>query len=130
MTFTATVSASSSGSSTPTGNVEFYDGSTDLGAGTSSGAGTWTFITSGLSIGVHSIQADYLGDTNFKTSTSGVLKQVVKAGNAASVLQMAAVAVDLVLAPLSEEADLGSLIEALALEQLTAQSNANRKVIA
>ncbi len=70
-TFTATVIANSPGSGSPTGKVNFYDGTTLLGFGTLSG-GVATFSTSSLIAGTtpHKINATYLGDTNFKTSSS------------------------------------------------------------
>ena len=74
VTFTATVSAVGSG--TPTGTVTFYDGATPLGSGTLSG-GTAAYSTSALALGSHSITAVYSGDTNFNTSTSTALNQVV-----------------------------------------------------
>lgn len=73
VTFTATVS---SAAATPTGTVNFMDGSTLLGSGTLA-AGAATFTTSSLAAGPHSITAVYSGDTNFVTATSGVLAQVV-----------------------------------------------------
>ena len=78
VTFTATISVPSPGSGTPTGTVTFYDGTTAMGTGDVSG-GVATFSTSSLSTGTHSIKAVYEGDTNFKTSTSAVLRQVVRA---------------------------------------------------
>jgi len=73
VTFTATVSGSGG---TPTGAVTFKDGSTTLGTGMLSG-GTATFPTSSLAVGNHSITAVYGGDSNFATSTSTTLTQVV-----------------------------------------------------
>ena len=78
MTFTATVKAVSPGSGTPTGTVTFMDGSTTLRTRTLTG-GVATFTTSSLPIGTHSIKVVYGGDTNFKSSTSAVLNQVVQA---------------------------------------------------
>jgi hypothetical protein len=77
VTFTATISADAPGSGTPTGSVTFEDGSTDLGTGTLNGSGIASFSTSGLILGSHSITAVYGGDTNFTTSTSLLLSQVV-----------------------------------------------------
>jgi streptogramin lyase len=71
VTFTATVSPSAA-----TGTVTFYDGGTSLGTGTLSG-GIATFATSALSVGSHSVTAQYAGDTNDVGSTSAVLTQVV-----------------------------------------------------
>ena len=67
MTFTATVAAGSGYSGTPTGTVDFYDGSTYLGTGTLSG-GVATFATSALAVGSHSIIGYYSGDGNFAVS--------------------------------------------------------------
>ena len=69
MTFTATVSVNSPGAGTPTGSVDFFDGSNMIGAGTLSG-GTATFSTNTLTVGSHAITAAYLGDGNFSVSSS------------------------------------------------------------
>ena len=79
VTFTATVSDTSSG--VPTGSVEFYDGSTDLGPGSAlSGSGnsaTSTFTISTLTAGTHSaIKAVYTPTGNF-VGSSGSLSQTV-----------------------------------------------------
>ena len=80
MTFTATISDTGTGTGTPTGNVEFYDGSTDLGAGTllsSSGTrATWTFTTSTLTVGVQSIGA-YFTPSGNSVGSSGSLSLTV-----------------------------------------------------
>ncbi len=78
VTFTATIAPVSPGSGTPTGTVSFDDGSTVLGTVTLTN-GTASFTTSSLAAGTHSIKAVYAGDTDFKASTSAVLKQVVQA---------------------------------------------------
>ncbi len=78
VTFTATVNDASGG--VPTGSVAFYDGSTDLGSGSSlSGSGnsaTSTFTTSALPAGSQSITAFYTPAGNFANS-SGSLSQTV-----------------------------------------------------
>ena len=83
VTFTATVSDTSGG--VPTGSVEFYDGSTDLGPGSAlSGSGnsaTSTLTTSTLTAGSHSISAVYTPTGNFAGS-SGSLTQTVNAPSA------------------------------------------------
>ena len=76
VTFTATVSAAVPGSGTPTGSVTFLDGTTVLSTAQLSG-GRARFSTKGLAIAGHTITAVYGGDTNFITSTSTVLNQVV-----------------------------------------------------
>jgi hypothetical protein len=58
--------------------VQFRDGNAVLGAGVSSGAGTWTLTTAALTPGTHSITAVYGGDINFVGSTSAVFTQVVE----------------------------------------------------
>ena len=78
VTFAATVTSSS----TPTGSVEFYDGLTDLGPGTA-GATTgttanWTYTTSTLTAGSHTVQAVYTATGNFSGSTSSKLTQLVE----------------------------------------------------
>lgn len=70
VTFTATVKPSTSG--TPTGTINFRDGSAIIGAGTSNSSGQASFTTWTLTVGNHSITAVYKGDSNYKTSTSSV----------------------------------------------------------
>ncbi len=78
VTFTATVTVVSPGSGTTTGTVAFFDGATDLGAGTSAGAGVWTFAISSLAVGTHGdITAQYSGDVNFLASVSADFSQSV-----------------------------------------------------
>jgi len=79
VTFTATVSAVSPGSGTPTGTVTFKDGSTTLGTATLA-SGKAAFTTSALSAGSHSITASYAGDSNFFPSASSTLTQNVSSG--------------------------------------------------
>ncbi|MBY0522984.1 MAG: Ig-like domain repeat protein [Gemmataceae bacterium] len=73
--FTATVTGAP-GLDTPTGTVEFFDGSIDLGSGTLVD-GTATFSTSTLSVGSHAITAIYAGNGDFGNSASGLLSQTV-----------------------------------------------------
>ena len=77
VTYTATVNVVSPGAGTRTGTVTFFDGATAIGTGTVSAAGTATFTLTYAAGGTHTITAVYAGDTNFKTSTSGVLSEVV-----------------------------------------------------
>src|SRR5258708_511458 len=69
VTFTATVSAVSPGTGTPTGTVTFKDAGTTIGTGTLS-LGTATFATPSLLVASHTITAAYGGDASFTTSTS------------------------------------------------------------
>ena len=70
VTFTATVAPVSPGTGTPTGTVNFLEGSTTLASGvTLNGSDQATFTTSSLAVGSHTITADYSGDTSFLAST-------------------------------------------------------------
>ena len=65
VTFTATVT---SGAGTPTGTVTFKDGATTLST-TAMNSGVATLNTATLTVGAHTITANYNGDANFSTST-------------------------------------------------------------
>ena len=67
---TATV-APTTGSGTPTGVVNFFNGSTEIGlANLSSGVGAFNYNPSSLGIDAYAISAVYNGDGTFATSTS------------------------------------------------------------
>ena len=74
VTFTASLSPSSA-----SGTVQFFDGSSSLGAATLSGGGA-SVSTAALTAGSHSITAKYSGDPTLAGSTSAVLTQTVNAG--------------------------------------------------
>ncbi len=76
VTFTATIASTESGS--PTGTVEFMNGSADLGSGTVS-SGVATFTTTSLPAGTDSITAVYSGDSSFAGSTSSAVQVTVTA---------------------------------------------------
>jgi hypothetical protein len=80
VTFTATVTPTAPGAGTPTGTVNFTDQSTSpatpLGNGTLDTNGQATFSTDTLAVGMHDVQASYVGDTNF-TGSMGTLTQTV-----------------------------------------------------
>jgi hypothetical protein len=77
VTFTATVHPAFGGA--PSGKVTFKNGAIVLGSvAVNATTHQAKFTTSKLSVGTHSITADYAGDTNFVNSVSPVLKQVVK----------------------------------------------------
>ncbi len=129
VTFTATISPVSPGSGTPTGTVTFYDGSTTLGTATLSG-GIASFTTSSLAVGTHSIKVVYSGDTNFKTSTSAVLSQVVQSLADVILAPRTSQLVDQAIGTLSTDdayAD-DSLVHDLALEQLSANNPRSRRI--
>ena len=75
VTLTATVSPSAA-----TSTVTFKDGGTDLGASALVG-GTASYVTSGLSVGSHSITAVYGGDDSYARSTSSAVAQSVNKAN-------------------------------------------------
>ena len=74
--FTATVS---SGSGTPTGDVEFFDGLTSLGTDTLDGNGDATFTSAALGAGTHAITARYLGSPPYEESAGSLDQDVDKA---------------------------------------------------
>lgn len=77
VTFTATVAAAGAGAGTPSGTVQFLNGTTSLGTATLDSAGKAKFTTSSLPVGVDSITARYQGDKNFVQSVSPALSQRV-----------------------------------------------------
>jgi autotransporter-associated beta strand protein len=85
VTFTATVTAASPSTATPTGTVNFVEGTTTLGSGTLSG-GVATFSTSTLPVGSHNIVAQYVGDGNFASSNSATATQQVNKAGSSTVL--------------------------------------------
>ena len=90
VTFTATVSAVTSGA--PTGTVTFIDGATPLSIGTIStvaGSQVATFTTSALSVATHNITAQYSGDTNFSPSSIAISQIVGQAATSAAVASSA-----------------------------------------
>ncbi|MHB1023837.1 MAG: virginiamycin B lyase family protein [Acidobacteriaceae bacterium] len=76
VTFTATVSSSAG---IPTGSVSFLDATTVLGTSTVDAQGVATYSTSALSVGTHSITANYTGDNNFAVSASAPFTQTIVA---------------------------------------------------
>jgi hypothetical protein len=77
VTFTATVQPGSGNSAT--GGVSFFDGPAFLGFGNISNNSA-QFTTTSLSVGPHSITAQYTGDSNFSGSTSSNLVENVNPG--------------------------------------------------
>ncbi len=76
VTFTATVTAEAPGSGTPAGTVTFYDGTTAIDTANLSG-GTASYTTSTLSVGGHTITAQYNATADFAASTSTALDQTI-----------------------------------------------------
>lgn len=78
VTFTATLTADG-GAAAATGQIIFKDGSTILATVALAGGGSASYTTSTLTVGDHSITAQYNGDGNFASSTSTTLFQAVAA---------------------------------------------------
>ena len=79
LTFTATVTGS-----TPTGNVQFYSGSTPLGTSTLSGSYQAILITNQLAVGSNNITARYIGNASNSPSTSSPVVVVINSAPAAA----------------------------------------------
>ncbi len=79
--FQATVTGASG---TPTGNVQFMDGATDLGSPVAldgTGAATLNWATLDVAHSPHSITAVYSGDATYASSTSSPVSQTVNAAS-------------------------------------------------
>ncbi len=89
--FTATIKAVSPGTGTPTdGVVQFMIDSVNFGSPASVSGGSATINLSGLSIGTHTVSAQYLGDaTAYSPSTSTNLSEVVRSGTITTVTSAA-----------------------------------------
>lgn len=75
----ATVTSSGSGLATMNGNVVFKDGGSPIGTVAINGSGVATFNTSSLSVGTHSITAEYAGNTDFNGSVSSAQTVTINA---------------------------------------------------
>ena len=70
VTLTATITPSATGSASPTGTVDFFNGSTLIGTGTVSND-VATLNTTALTVGNNAVTAHYLGDSNYAGSDFG-----------------------------------------------------------
>ena len=73
-----TLTATVTGTSTPTGSVTFLDGTTPIGSGQLNASGVATLAIATLTVGSHSITAAYSGDADYTAFTSLPLTQVVE----------------------------------------------------
>jgi subtilisin family serine protease len=80
VTLTAAVAPVSFGANAPSGQVNFVDGSTNIGSCTLA-PGNCTFVTSSLAVGTHAISAQYAGDAHSTVSTSLGLSQVINSAD-------------------------------------------------
>jgi Bacterial Ig-like domain (group 3)/FG-GAP-like repeat/FG-GAP repeat len=76
VTFTATVNGAGV---TPTGNMRFLDGKTQLYEASLNANGAATFTTSKLAVGKHSMTAVYVGNSNYLPGTSSAVTVTVTA---------------------------------------------------
>jgi hypothetical protein len=76
-TFTATVLPVVRVTATPSGTVQFKEGSTVIGTATISASGVASFSISSLAVGAHAITAVYSGDSTYDANTSGAYTQTV-----------------------------------------------------
>jgi subtilisin family serine protease len=83
LTFTANVAPS-----TATGSVAFFDGSTAISGDLALIAGSASVTISTLSVGTHSITAQYSGDTTFNGATSAALSQTINNPKASSAVSL------------------------------------------
>jgi hypothetical protein len=84
VTFTATVTSSTTG--TPTGTVMFLDTGVPIGTMTLNSSAVATFATSSLVVGPHMLSAQYSGDAKFPSSTSLTILQIVNAAPTSTML--------------------------------------------
>ena len=89
LTLTAAVGPTTAG--TPTGSVNFMDGTTQVGTSALNGTGVAAFSTSSLTAGTHHLSAVYAGDGNFIASTSSVVSLAADFSLSASSLSPSAV---------------------------------------
>ena len=77
VTFSVTVGGVGPASGVPTGDVEFYDGGTDIGSDSLDDSGSASLTVSTLAAGTHSITAVYQGDGDFSASPSPAISLIV-----------------------------------------------------
>jgi large repetitive protein len=78
LTAAVTATGGSTGGGALTGEVTFSEGSTIYGSVALNGSGNATLSLSTLSAGSHSILASYAGNTNYASSASAVLVEIVQ----------------------------------------------------
>ena len=86
VTFTASILAANPADGTPTGSVTFFDTSTGSALGSAPITnGVATLTDSSLSIGTHTITANYQGDVNFAFSLSNSTQTVQQDGTTTTI---------------------------------------------
>ena len=84
VTLTATVTQT--GSSIPTGTVDFLNGSTSLGKASLNGEGTAAVVVSSLTTGAYEVVASYSGDANYPARESGEFSLEVQSATTTSLV--------------------------------------------
>ncbi len=116
VTFTATISANSPGSGTPTGSVTFEVDSISVGSPVALTNGAASFTTTFTAAGSYTIKAVYSGDSNFLSSKTTLTQTVTSGGsNDAMVMDSIGGAVDQALGTLWADDSSRSPIDDLAV---------------
>ena len=77
VSFAAAVTSDDVSGVAATGTVAFYVDSTEIGSAVSLSSGTASISDSSLTVGTHTITAEYSGDTNYAASNSAPFQQLV-----------------------------------------------------
>lgn len=85
VTFTATVTPSTGGAGTPTGSVTFKEGASTLATVPLDGSGQAALITSTLTVGTHTITAEFVGTGGYLDSQGTSANHDVTAATSTSV---------------------------------------------
>jgi hypothetical protein len=96
----------------PTGSVSLFDGGMQIGTATLA-AGMATFTISSLTVGSHSLTAQYSGDPNNAATTSAVLIQTVHVPTDSIKLREMQVSVTPMIAQISGQAIVGAIDAAI-----------------
>ena len=102
----------------PSGSVTFYVNSKSVGT-VSLTSDTASYTTTFTSAGTDTIKAVYSGDTNFKTSTSANLSQVIQNTGGPDVVVSPGLSVDAALAALVDDSSFDDPVNGLALDQVS-----------
>ncbi len=96
VTFTAQVAVITPGAGTPSGSVDFYDGTTEIGTGSLGTDGQARFTTPALAVGTnHAITAQYTGDGDFSGSGSAAVPVTVNPAATTTTLSSQALTVSM-----------------------------------
>jgi len=82
-TITLTATVAKTGSTTPTGTMTFWAGSTSLGSATLNSSGTATLTVSDLAASTYSITADYGGNSSYDAANSSAVSLQVNSASSA-----------------------------------------------